>query len=430
MFSNLKKMFGKSAAAANTGADGEPAASDRDIPFLSREPVFGKDGRIAGHLFRLPASNKANGPDRLLLDTLQAGSTALQQNPAFVPISSASLDAPALDRLPGNKIVLLLQLAPDAEAGSVCDAIARLREREYRFGVFRQPKNPAFAKVIQQVDFAAIDIAGSEPNSIRDFSSAVRAGVQGNPIRLLACNVDTLDEHQLCLQWHFDYCHGRFTDQVATARSTPASDPHKTQLLNLLHLVQGDADTAELAKAMRLDPVLSFRILRYLNSPALALTRRIDSLEQAVTILGRQKLARWLAVLLFSVREPQLSDWLLIENSLTRGRLMELLGEQCLPGGHHDPLFLTGIFSCLDRLLRRPLADILQAMPIADAIRLALLERKGPYAPLLAVAEAAEATDQTAMAAAAHQAGVDAEAVNRALLAATAWASEVTEYWE
>lgn len=258
----------------------------------------------------------------------------------------------------------------------------------------------------------------------------MRAGVQGDPIQLFACNIDTLDEHQLCLQWHFDYCHGHFVDHAAIASSAPAGDPHKTQLLNLLHLVQGDADTAELAKAMRLDPVLSFRILRYLNSPALALTRRIDSLEQAVTILGRQKLARWLAVLLFSVREPQLSDWLLIENALTRGRLMEVLGAQSLPGGHHDPLFLTGIFSCLDRLLRRPLADILQAMPVADAIRQALLEHQGPYASLLAVAEASEATDQNRMAEAARQAGVDAESVNRALLAATAWASEMTEYWE
>jgi EAL and modified HD-GYP domain-containing signal transduction protein len=72
---------------------------------------------------------------------------------------------------------------------------------------------------------------------------------------------------------------------------------------------------------MRLDPASRFRILRYLNSPALALTHRIESLDQALIILGRQRLTRWLAVLLFSVREPQLNDWLLVENALTRGRL-------------------------------------------------------------------------------------------------------------
>ena len=38
--------------------------------------------------------------------------------------------------------------------------------------------------------------------------------------------------------------------------------------------------------------------------------------------------------------------------------------------------------------------------------------------------------EQNRLAGAARQAGLDAETVNRALLAATAWASEMTEYWE
>ena len=66
----------------------------------------------------------------------------------------------------------------------------------------------------------------------------------------------------------------------------------------------------------------------------------------------------------------------------------------------------------------------------AQARRDALLARSGPYAPLLAVAEAADAFDLGAMAETAVAAGIDAARVNRALLAATAWASEVTEHWE
>jgi len=80
--------------------------------------------------------------------------------------------------------------------------------------------------------------------------------------------------------------------------------------------------------------------------------------------------------------------------------------------------------------LRRPLAEILNDIPIAEAIRQALTEHTGPYAPLLAVAEASEAFDLPRMREAARLAGVEPESVNRALLAATAWASEVTGYWE
>lgn len=442
VFSRLKKLFGQS---ADTRSEQKPSDDSNggpglpsQPPFLRRDAVFDRSNRPAGHVFRLQqsstaadaATNLQRDHDDALLDALLASNEAWNKTPAYIPLSSASLDSPLLEKLNGTNVTLLIQLAPDAEADLVADAIARLRERSYRFGLFRQPKNPAFTKIIQKVDCAAIDVAGSEPGSVRDFSAAVRAGVRENAIQLLACNIDTDDDHQLCLQWHFDICHGRFAEPAAPQQKDSGGDPHKAALLNLLRLVQGDAETAEIAEAMKQDPVLSFRVLRYLNSPMLGLTRRIDSLEQALIILGRQRLTRWLAVLLFSVREPQMSDWLLVENALTRGRLMELLAESLMPGQAHDPLFLTGIFSCLDRLLHRPLADILATMPIADEIRQALLERSGPYASLLAVAEQSEALDQSGMSGTAEAAGVTSDMVNRALLAATAWASEVTEYWE
>jgi len=80
--------------------------------------------------------------------------------------------------------------------------------------------------------------------------------------------------------------------------------------------------------------------------------------------------------------------------------------------------------------LHRPLTETLNDMLLADDIKNALLERRGPYAPLLAVAEASEDFDLPRMESTALAAGVVPEAVNHALLAATAWASEVTEYWE
>lgn len=439
MFNGLKTLFGKKpdnpTTPESTGGPGRPT---KDAPFLRREAIFDRNNRLSGHLFRLQQSTVlANADDaeqreidQALLETLNASRDAWNTTLAFIPLSSSSLDLPALDRLKTANIVLLIQLAPDAEAGIVCEAIDQLRVRGLQIGVFRNPKHRAFAKVIQLVDYAAIDVGGNEANAVRDFSAAIRAGEREHPIRLFACNIDTFDDHLFCHQWHFENFHGKFAESAPKLENVSSGDPHKAQLLNLLRLVQGDAETAEIAGAMKQDPMLSFRILRYLNSPALGLTRQIDSLEHALVILGRQRLSRWVAVLLFSVRDPHLGDWLMIENALTRGRLMEVLGEQVMPGQPHDPLFLTGIFSCLDRLLRRPLAETLNDIPISTDIRQALLERSGPYAPLLAIAEASEDFDPPRMESTARAAGVDPDSVNRALLAATAWASEVTEYWE
>ena len=269
-----------------------------------------------------------------------------------------------------------------------------------------------------------------EANTIRDFSAAFRANKHESPTHLFGGNIDTLDEQRFCHQWHFDYFHGQFAATSPKRPNEDGADPHKVQLLHLLRLVQSDAETPELVAAMKQDPLLAFRILRYLNSPALGLNHRIDSLAQALVILGRQRLARWLSVLLFSVHEPNFSDWLLVESALTRGRLMEVLGRQLYPNLPHDAFFLTGIFSCLGRLLRRPLAELLDDMPLFEDVRAALLEGRGPYANLLAIAEASDVFDLPRMESTARAAGIDTDTVNSALLAATAWTSEVTEHWD
>ncbi|PKO48041.1 MAG: hypothetical protein CVU31_07345 [Betaproteobacteria bacterium HGW-Betaproteobacteria-4] len=439
VFNSLKNLFGgKPGKAGGSLPVSTAPASTAATQFLRREAVFDRNNRLSGHIFTLQESTAlADADDRLqrsldetLLDTLNTSSDAWNTSLAFIPLNSASLDLAAVDRLKSTNIVLLVQLAADAEADIVGAAIDRLHERGLLIGIFRQPKNPAFAKVIQQADFAAINIAAHEADTARDFSAAVRASAGDRPKKLLACNVETLDDLRFCQQWHFDNFHGKFASSDSGVRSDNSGDPHKALLLNIMRLVQGEAETVEIAEAMKQDPLLSFRILRYLNSPALGLSRRIDSLAQALVILGRQRLTRWLSVLLFSVREPHFGDWLLVENALTRGRLMEALGEQSMPGVAHDPLFLTGIFSCLGELLHRPLAETLNDMLLADDIKQALLEHSGPYAPLLAVAEASEDFDLPRMRETALAAGVAPETVNRALLAATAWASEVTEYWE
>ena len=438
MFGSLKKLFGDNTSASPAAKSAQPENKRIDAPFLRRETVFDRQGKVAGHFFHIELSSLlANAEihrqcafDRILLDTLNASPDAWNTTTAFIPISAASLDQPGLDRLKTANLVLMINLAPEiTDIAALAERLDQLRERGFSYGLFRQPQHPAFPILIQHAAYAGVDIESTDPNTVRDFSAAIRSIAPKAP-RLLACRVTTEDDHRFCHQWHFRNFQGNFATAEGSAPRKLGSDPNKAQLLNLMRLIQGDAETKDIAQAMKLDPLLSFRILRYLNSAAIGLTRKVESLEKAVVILGRQRVSRWVAVMLFSVREPQIGDWLLIENALTRGRLMEVLGVQLARPLANDPLFLTGILSCLEKLLHRPLAEILADIPVAEEIREALLKRQGPFAELLAVVEACEGKDADLLKARAQQLGLDPEQVNRALLAATAWASEVTEYWD
>lgn len=435
----LEKFFGGKGESTPTAPDNRTPLPTATVAYICREAIFDRKNRPSGHIFFLqhesPLASAPTGEqqklDEMLLATLLSSQDAWNTQRAFVPISSASLWHVAVDRLPTTNLILNIQLAAEQnDADQLLSRLAELRGRGLGIGIVRQPQHPCFGVSMQQADFAVVDVATTEASSVRDFSAAVRANEKSQPLALLGLGIETLDEHNLCHTWHFEGFHGRFAAKGSPRPMQTQADPHKVQLLNLMRLVQGDAENDEIAAGLKQDPLLTFRILRYLNSPALGLSHRIESINQAITILGRQRLNRWLAVLLFSVREPDFSDWLLVESALTRGRLMEILGEEQMPSTAHDALFLTGIFSCLDRLLRRPMAEALALLPIPDEVRAALLESSGPYASLLAVAKASESFDLELISIAAAEASLQADKVNRALLAATAWASEVTDHWE
>jgi hypothetical protein len=109
-------------------------------------------------------------------------------------------------------------------------------------------------------------------------------------------------------------------------------------------------------------------------------------------------LHRWLTLLLVSTTAGQsaVARELALQ-ALARGRLAELVAEGSGHGRDAGPLFLTGLFSLLDALLRMPMGGVLAPMHIAPAVKEALLSRSGPYAATLALVEAQEHGDWAAV---------------------------------
>lgn len=435
MFS-LKSLFaGGREIATEKDMPDDPAPPIAEHPLLCREAVFDRQSQLSGHLFRLLQSSpladsqgkNQQAIDRQLLHILGRSPAAWNTQTAFIPLGSASLNDEAIDRLSTKNLVLLVRLSlKNDNPKALYDRVSQLHQRGIGIALFHQPWHPAFSRLLSLADFAILDVGASEARDIHDFRALFSpAGPQ-----FLAINIDSLDEQRLCQQSGMDFFHGRFAAMLPAQPQTSQGDPHKAQLLNLLRLIESGAEIPDIAEAMKQAPVLTFRVLRYLNSPVLGLNHHIESISQALIMLGRQRLSRWLAILLFSIKGAGFADWLLIESALTRGRLMEELGGQLSPKLPADPLFLTGIFSCIDRLLHRALPDILDELPVSADIRNALLARRGPFAPLLAIAEACEVFDAADLEAAIRAAGLDTEQINQALLAATAWACGVTSHWE
>jgi EAL and modified HD-GYP domain-containing signal transduction protein len=220
--------------------------------------------------------------------------------------------------------------------------------------------------------------------------------------------------------------HGIFRNLCAARRETGSPGklgPQAQQILQLMHMVQGDADIRHLEKVLKSDVALSYKLLRYINSAGFGLEFEIDSPRHAVAMLGYAPMFRWLLLLLVRTNTVAFSP-ALMQAAMVRGRFAELLGQGFLSRREAENLFVVGMFSFLDQLLGIPVQEVLRQLTLPETVTQALLSREGVYGPVLALVEASEQADGRA----AHFAqalSMTATHVNEAHLSALAWAQNI-----
>lgn len=197
-----------------------------------------------------------------------------------------------------------------------------------------------------------------------------------------------------------DWAHGNActlcSGEYLMTRAAPGkkADTTRQKMLRLLALIAQDADTAELDQIFRQESKLSYSLLRLVNSAAIAPRTPITSFAQAINMLGRRQLERWLQLLIYADPENDHHPNPLLYKAAVRGRLMELL----VTGLHTPPelpnltdaAFMIGSFSLLDVLLNMPMPEIIQQLPLSSVVNEALAHHGGTAGKLLQALEAAD----------------------------------------
>jgi EAL and modified HD-GYP domain-containing signal transduction protein len=191
-----------------------------------------------------------------------------------------------------------------------------------------------------------------------------------------------------------DWLAGDWALAPPSAKPAGGQAASRALALQLVERVNADADTHEIEDLLRRDATLSYHLLRLVNSLGMGAGRKVTSFSQAILILGRQQLRRWLNLMLFAAREGDVRSAMLLARVSVRARLMELLARGTGLDRHfQEQAFMVGMFSLLGALFGSPLADVLAPLAIGDALRAALLDRQGELGALLALVEAAERAD-------------------------------------
>ena len=401
------------------GQASPPRASQAN---LARQPILDKQLKTVGYelLFRGVETDRA-----LFDDGTRATSTVLTNALSEFGLDVVVGTLPAWVNFPAQYLTdelpipigpksLVIELLEDAVPND--ELIQRLRslaKQGYRVAL----DDFVYADSLKPLlDIAQVVKVNIRARSLEDVAREVAAFKKFN-VQLLAEKVERVSEYEACLKMGFTLFQGHFVcrPELMRQKRPPAN---RVALIRLMsELFAAEPNINQIRQLVQLDVTLSYRLLKWLNSSLFALPHPVESIQHALIMLGINRLRNLVSLVVLARIDDRPS--VLFETALMRARI----GERVAPhfGVAPEMMFTVGLFSVLDALIGVPMDQVLENMPLASEVALAITQREGPCGRLLAGIEAHENGDWPGV----QRTGLDLSILTPAWVDALVWVRSV-----
>ena len=394
--------------------------------FIARQPVFDRQRSVYGYelLFRSGPANFFPGLNVDLACTSTADNLFLfgierltSGRRAFVNCSREFLVRDYATLLPKDRVVIeiLENTAPDADVVAACQ---RLKKSGYEIALDDFVDASEWGRLVDLADCIKVDFLKAPPELQARFCQEYKR----RNIRMLAEKVETYADFERAREYDYSLFQGYFFSrpEILTRHDVPA---YKLNYLRVLQAVnRPELDQDEITECIKAEASLSYRLLRYLNSPAFFLVTEVRSIPHALMLLGERGIRRWVSLVAIACMGEDKPQELLL---LPRARFCELLAPLADQERAASDLFLMGLLSAIDAILDMKMEDVLKELPVRSEIRGALLGEENALRGIYDVALHYQRAEWLQFQAAARQMAIPQEAVSELYVRSMEWAAAV-----
>lgn len=352
---------------------------------VARHAIFDRHQRVVAYELNYHRDTQldrmlATDPDassEIILNTYTSISDQgeVKRVPAFIPLPLEMVLGASMPSLPAKQVVFQLQV-PRTPGPEYLEAVTRLSQEGYRVAVEIPGHAPELDPLLKVVQIARLDVSLLSAAQIREQVAALNA----HRVALLASHIQTVEQLEDCVEAGFRLFEGAFLSRpkVIHGRRIGAN---QVALMQLIQELQKPHTRPEVLEEMIIrDPVLTYKLLRIVNSAAYSLVRKVESVAEAVVLLGIDQVRKWTTLIAMTNQQDKPEE--LSRTLLVRGRMSELIAE-----GERRPnpaaYFMTGMMSGLHVLLDVDQATLLQQVPLGDDIKQAISAFEGPMGQVL-----------------------------------------------
>ena len=353
-----------------------------DDIYIARQPIYDSSNKLFGYelLYRAGETDVADFDDGKIASSevilngfLEIGFDGLVgSSTAFINITEDFILDEDLTPMFENKTILevLEDIKPSKE---IVEGVKRLKDNGYRIALDDFVYSAEYDDLLSIADFVKLDVIHLSKDDIKHELECLKRF----NVKVIAEKVETPEMYDFCKSLNFDFYQGFYfcKPQLIKHKNIPSN---KLVVLNLLkELHKPDFDFVEIEKALAQDATLTYKLLRYVNSAAFTNRKEINSIKEALALVGGDTIRKWATlILMMQLVDGKPQD--LLVAALIRAKMCELLESDVSEG-----MFTIGLFSLLDALMDVPLIELLDDLTLSSSIKFALLDYAGENGKLL-----------------------------------------------
>ncbi len=355
---------------------------------VARQPIFDLRGRVWGYelLFRDPSlqpglGNKSSeaATSTVMIDGFELMRPMLCAKQRFLINFTAEFLKTGLPSVLPSDICVIEILENVEPTDTVLQGLQKLKSQGYMLALDDYVGQKELAPFLPLVHIVKVDVLGMEADAVRDIAKSLKT----YPVKLLAEKVEDGKMASLCRGFGFSLFQGFFYSkaEIVWGKKLNPSQISKTRLLALT--AQEFPDMQQIVQAISADVYLTYKLLKYINSLFFGLTTQVRNVAHAIALLGVQKVRQWLCVTALADMDATPMSQEIVRISAFRAKFLELLAETLTQRTRQNKelsskLFITGLFSLLESLLKVPLKEIFNSLALDEEVLQALDDGSGP----------------------------------------------------
>ena len=363
--------------------------------YIARQEILDKDDNVIAYelLFRDHAHGIKDFPTNLkatsqvvmnALTNLKIADLIPKNSRAYVNTDETVLTSGIIDILDKNVFVLEILETTDLN-DRVIKQIVHYHKSGFEIAVddfdCSAEMIKKFTPILKYISLIKVDVTVTNPENLKKVIPKLKKLGK----KVLAEKVETEEEYDLYMKLGFDLFQGYYLSKPEVIEVNIHKEATHIIILQLIGLLKEDAQTSMVERFVRSRPDLSFKLIKFLNNQN-HFEHEINSITQVLTLMGRDRLMRWLLMYLYAeVSTSPISEGVLL---IAQKRAKQM--EEAAPHHMKDTAYLAGMFSMMGILFQTDMKELMSHVKMDKDIVNLVINKTGRFAGSLEVIEKKE----------------------------------------